>query len=249
LPLTVNLLGTVTVNVAGSGVTGSSTQTIVSGQTSFTMPFAYDGSAPRFVRTLTVTSAQATGSCSTTINVYVMPTVAINSPTANSFTNLTPVVSGTVTTGAGLTILAPGNLPCIPSVDGQGNWTCNGFTLSAGPVTLTTITVNEVGNQTVTVAFTAVAPPTIQILVPAPNSLTSLTPVGELGPITIGTAVTLLGPGNQACIPAVDGAGNWSCNSLTLTGQVTLTAIGQNVGGTATTTTTFTAIAAPTLGH
>nr|WP_293839332.1 Ig-like domain-containing protein [uncultured Arsenicibacter sp.] len=246
LPLTVNLLGTVTVNVSGSGVTGSSTQTIVSGQTSYTLPFAYDGSAPRFTRTISVTSAQATGSCSTTINVYVMPTVAINSPAANAQTNLTPTVSGTVTTLASLTIYGPGGQTCTPTVNGSGGWSCNSFAFTAGPVTLTAVTVNEVGSQTVTATFTAVAPPTIAILVPAPNSLTSLTPVVS-GTTTIGAAVTLLAPGGQVCNPTVDGGGNWSCSSLTLSGQVTLTAIAQNVGGTATTTTTFTAIAAPTL--
>ncbi|GAB4040316.1 beta strand repeat-containing protein [Spirosoma gilvum] len=245
-PLTVNLAGTTSVSVTGSGITGVSTQTILSGQTSFTLPFSYDGSSPRGVRSLTVTSAEATGSCSTTVLVHVMPTVAINSPTASSQTNLSPTVSGTVTTGASVTILAPGGQFCTPTVDGSGNWSCNSLTLPAGPVTLTAVAVNEVGSATATTTFIAVAPPTIAIDVPAPNSLTSLTPLVS-GTVTAGASVTLLAPGGQSCIPTVVGT-SWSCNSLTLTaGPVTLTAVASNIGGTTTTTTTFTAINPPTI--
>ncbi|MBN8821866.1 MULTISPECIES: Ig-like domain-containing protein [unclassified Spirosoma] len=245
-PLTVNLAGTTSVSVVGSGITGVSTQTILSGQTSFTLPFSYDGSSPRGVRSLTVTSAEATGSCSTTVLVHVIPTVAINTPTASSQTNLTPTVSGTVTTGASVTILAPGGQSCTPTVDGSGNWLCNSLTLTAGPVTLTAVAVNEVGSATATTTFLAVAPPTIAIQVPAPNSLTSLTPLVS-GSVTAGASVTLLAPGGQSCLPTVVGT-SWSCSSLVLTaGPVTLTAIASNIGGTATTTTSFTAINPPTI--
>ncbi|MVM29497.1 hypothetical protein GO755_05595 [Spirosoma sp. HMF4905] len=245
-PLTVNLIGTTTVSISGNGLTGTSTQTLVSGQTTFAMPVSYDGSGPRGIRSLTITSGEATGTCSTTVLIHVLPTVTINVPVAGSQTNLTPLISGTVTTGASVTLLAPGGQSCIPSVDGSGNWSCTGITLTAGPVTLTAIAVNEVGSATATTSFTAVAPPTIAILVPAPNSLTSLTPLVS-GTVTAGASVTLLAPGGQSCIPTVVGTG-WSCNSLTLTaGPVTLTAVASNVGGTATTTTTFTAVAPPTI--
>ncbi|QMW01778.1 hypothetical protein H3H32_28100 [Spirosoma foliorum] len=245
-PLTVNLLGTTTVSISGSGLTGVSTQTIVSGQTTFTMPISYNGSGPRGIRSLTITSGEATGTCSTTVLIHVLPTVAINVPVAGSQTNLNPLISGTVTTGASVTLLAPGGQSCVPVIDGNGNWSCTGITLAAGPVTLTAVAVNEVGSATATTSFTAVAAPTIAILVPAPNSLTSLTPLVS-GTVTAGASVTLLAPGGQSCIPTVVGT-DWSCSSLTLTaGPVTLTAVASNVGGTATTTTTFTAIGPPTI--
>lgn len=245
-PLTVNLAGTTTVSVSGSGLTGVSTQTILSGQTTFTMPFSYDGSGPRGIRSLTITAAEATGSCSTTITVYVLPTVVINTPVANSQTNLTPLVSGTVTTGASLTLLAPGGQYCTPTIDGSGNWSCSSLTLTAGPVTLTAVAVNQVGSATAVTSFTAVGPPTLAIVSPAPGSLTSVTPLVS-GTVTAGASVTLLGPSGQSCIPTVVGTA-WSCSSLTLTaGPVTLTAVASNIGGTATTTTTFTAINPPTI--
>jgi hypothetical protein len=245
-PLTVNLLGTTTVSVSGSGITGTSTQTIVSGQTTFSVPVSYDGSGPRGIRSMTITSGEATGTCSTTVLIHVLPTIAINTPVAGSQTNLTPIVSGTVTTGASVTVSGPGNQLCTPVVDANGNWTCLSFTFTAGPVTLTAVAVNEVGSATAITAFTAVAPPTIAITVPSPNSLTSLTP-NVSGTVTAGASVTLLAPGGQSCNPTITGT-DWSCNSLTLTaGPVTLTAVASNVGGSASTTTTFTAVAPPTI--
>jgi hypothetical protein len=69
IPITAATAGEVTLNVSGTGFTGTLTTTLTSGQTSVTIPITYDGTGAPGPVTLTINSSQATGSCSATATV------------------------------------------------------------------------------------------------------------------------------------------------------------------------------------
>ncbi|QMW01780.1 hypothetical protein [Spirosoma foliorum] len=95
-------------------------------------------------------------------------------------------------------------------------------------------------------AATVYPVPSVSFTNPAPNSLTSTTPVVN-GTATAGISLTISGPNGQSCVTTADaGTGAWSCSSLVLpAGPVTLTAIVGNPAGTATATRSFIAVAPP----
>jgi hypothetical protein len=75
VPMTGATAGTVTLNVAGTGFTGTLTTTLTAGQTSVTIPITYDGTGVSGSRTLTITSTAGVGTCSKAVTV-VCPTIA-----------------------------------------------------------------------------------------------------------------------------------------------------------------------------
>ncbi|MVM29498.1 hypothetical protein GO755_05600 [Spirosoma sp. HMF4905] len=95
-------------------------------------------------------------------------------------------------------------------------------------------------------AVTVYPAPSISFTNPAPNSLTSTTPLVS-GTATAGISLTISGPSGQSCVTTADvSTGAWSCSSMILpAGPVTLTAVAGNPAGTATATRSFTAVSPP----
>jgi uncharacterized repeat protein (TIGR01451 family) len=63
IPITVSSAGSVTVNVTGTGFTGTLTANVTMSTSSLTIPITYDGSGSEGTRALTITSSAATGAC------------------------------------------------------------------------------------------------------------------------------------------------------------------------------------------
>lgn len=69
VPISVTVPGSATFTVSGTNFTGTLTTNIALGQTSVTIPIAYDGLGLPGTRTLTISSNRATTTCSTTVTV------------------------------------------------------------------------------------------------------------------------------------------------------------------------------------
>ena len=72
IPLSNTTVGLANFTVSGNGFTGSHTTTLTTGQTSVTFPIKYDGSGAAGNHFVSITSPQATGTCS--MNILVVPT-------------------------------------------------------------------------------------------------------------------------------------------------------------------------------
>jgi hypothetical protein len=69
IPITSATAGSATLNVSGTGFTGSVTTNIAAGQTSVAIPITYNGTGAAGSRTLTITSSQGMGTCTTPVTV------------------------------------------------------------------------------------------------------------------------------------------------------------------------------------
>jgi len=250
VPVTGSTSGVVSLSVTGTGFTSNPlpyTTTITNGQTSILVPITYAGTGAAGSRTLSVvssyTSALGPGTCSPTVMVYAPPTIAIQSPAANTQTFLTPAVSGTATANTSVTVLAPGNSPCVVTVSGASTWTCTSLSLSPGPTTVTAVVTTIGGTASATVSFTALAPPC--------STPTGLTVTPSSVSLTIGqtTAFTAAGgsPGNLSWTinptigisPATSGTGaTTGALQLITAGTYTLTYTASNSTFPASCTTT-----------
>jgi hypothetical protein len=94
LGLTGTTAGIATFTVAGTGFTGSLTTTLTTGQTTVDMPITYDGTGVPRTQTLTVTSAEGTGTCTPSVSI-VCPTIA--APTLTVVQPNCTVATGTIT--------------------------------------------------------------------------------------------------------------------------------------------------------
>jgi hypothetical protein len=157
IPITTTRDGQVIVSVTGTGFTSvptSVTTTLVTSQTALSIPISYDGSSPTGTRTLTVTSTQATGSCSSTVAIIGLAdiTTSISQPTPSLIpgqTSTLPIsvsnigsaaTSGPITT----TLTIPDNVATPAS------FTSNGFACATvgSSVTCTSSAVIAVGAST-----------------------------------------------------------------------------------------------------
>jgi hypothetical protein len=89
IPMTSATAGSASFAVAGTGFIGSLSTTLTAGQASVAIPITYDGTGTAGSRTLTVTSAQGTGSCTPSVSV------------ASGATCATPTVGGTAAYAGG----------------------------------------------------------------------------------------------------------------------------------------------------
>ncbi|MEZ0538345.1 beta strand repeat-containing protein [Fibrella arboris] len=135
IPITTTRDGNITLtSVTGPGFTSvpaSVTSVLMTGQTTLSIPISYDGSGAIGNRTLTVTSPEATGSCSPVVPVVgladLTTSIGVPSPTlvANQTSSLPITVSNTgsaATTGPITTTLT---LPA--NVSAPATFTSNGF--------------------------------------------------------------------------------------------------------------------------
>ncbi|WP_461084716.1 Ig-like domain-containing protein [Spirosoma flavus] len=136
IPVTTTRDGQVIVSVAGPGFTASPTSatlTLVASQTALQIPISYDGSGSVGTRTVTVSSTQATGTCSSTIAVIGLPdlTLSLAQPTPSLLVGQTsnlPIIignagsaatSGPITT----TLIVPANV-VTPASFTSGGFAC-----------------------------------------------------------------------------------------------------------------------------
>ncbi len=181
------------------------------------------------------------------INVCNSP-IAITGPlNGTTVASLNPPISGTSSPGASVTVTGgPGSTggPCITTANASGVWSCSSITFPAGPasVTATDGTTTAVSNFTVAPASL----PTVAITGPA-NSTTTTSPLVS-GTATPGSIVTLTGPtGATLCSTTATAAGSWSCTVSVSPGSITITATACTSVGCSTATTSFTAVAPPTV--
>ncbi|MFD2574650.1 beta strand repeat-containing protein, partial [Spirosoma soli] len=134
IPITTTRDGQIVVaSVTGPGFTStpaSVTTSLATSQTALSIPIAYDGSGAIGTRTLTVTSAQATGTCSSTVAVIGLadPAISMAQPTPSLLSGRTsnlPVIvsnvgsaatSGPITT----TLTVPANIATPASFTSSG---------------------------------------------------------------------------------------------------------------------------------
>ena len=85
VPITGATDGVATVTVSGNGFSGTAAVNLAAGQTSFSVPLTFNGSGTAGNKTITVTCAQATGTCTPTIVVNpVIASFAFNCGTASA---------------------------------------------------------------------------------------------------------------------------------------------------------------------
>ncbi|GAB3991969.1 hypothetical protein GCM10028807_23780 [Spirosoma daeguense] len=164
IPITTNRDGQVVVSVSGTGFTSSPTSvttTLVASQTALSIPIAYNGSGSVGSRTLTVTSTQATGTCSSTVAVIGLPdlTLSLAQPTPSLLVGQTsnlPIVIGNIGSAATsgpitTTLIVPANV-ATPATFTSGGFAC----VTAGAnVTCTSSAVMGTGTSTtITVPIT-----------------------------------------------------------------------------------------------
>ncbi len=112
-------------------------------------------------------------------------------------------------------------------------------------LTVTSSYTSASGPGSCTAAATVYAPATITIVSPTAGTQTYLTPAIS-GTANIGASVTVLAPGNPACVVTASGTGSWTCTSLSLSpGPVTVTTVVTTIAGTASATVSFTALNPP----
>ncbi|WP_461136865.1 Ig-like domain-containing protein, partial [Spirosoma lituiforme] len=173
------------------------------------------------------------------------PTLAVTGPSGIQ-TSISPTVSGTATPGSVVSITGPGNATlCSTTATAGGSFSCV-VNVPTGPSTLTVTAANLSGTASTTTSFTALAPPTVAIN--GPSGVQTSTSPTVSGTATPGSVVAITGPGNATlCSTTATAGGSFSCVVSVTAGPVTLTATATNPGGTASTTTSFTAAGAPTL--
>ncbi|GAB3022968.1 cadherin-like domain-containing protein [Spirosoma pulveris] len=178
--------GPVSLTLSGTGfasVTSPVNLTLTAGQTSISIPLSYDGSGPAGVRTLSVSSAQATGSCSVTVSVANInaPTVVITGPAmGTTVASLNPPISGTATPGSSVTVTGPNGQSCITTAAiPSGTWTCTSLTFVNGPASVTAITSLSGVTSTPAVTNFTVAIPQPPLV--RPDSATTLVGVPVSG--------------------------------------------------------------------
>ncbi len=74
VPITGAVAGLITINVMGTGITGTLTTTLTNNQTQVTIPITYDGSGAAGARPLSITSSSGTGTCTPSATVTAAST-------------------------------------------------------------------------------------------------------------------------------------------------------------------------------
>lgn len=69
IPINVTSAGSATITVTGTNISGTLTTTLVSGQSSVTIPITYTGAGTEGSRVLTITSTSGTGTCSVSVPI------------------------------------------------------------------------------------------------------------------------------------------------------------------------------------
>jgi hypothetical protein len=138
IPITGATAGTATFAVSGAGFTGSVTTNIAAGQNSVSIPITFDGMGAAGSRTLTVTSAQATGTCTPSVIVDpLLATFGFNCATASTtgvfIANNTTGQTGTITIPITNTTLGLATF----AVSGNGFSGSYTTTLTAGQTSVT----------------------------------------------------------------------------------------------------------------
>lgn len=206
-----------------------------------TIPFVTSGPVA-----LTVTAAGPGGSTSQPLALTVVPApkVGLTGP-ANVATNLTPVISGTATLNAIVTLTGPGNTTlCSTTATASGTFSCT-VNVPAGPISVTAVASNPGGNSPAAVtSFTATGVPSLTVAPPVAGPTTQ--PV--TGTATPGSLVTITGPaGNTLCSTTAGTSGTFSCPVSLTNGTNNLTVTACNVSGCTSQPLTMTATSQPVL--
>lgn len=194
------------------------------------------------------TSSPATTSF-TVVALVSPPSLTVTSPVANTSTSTTPVIAGSATPGSVITITGPTGATLCSTTATSGTFACVLTSpLPAGPTTLTVTASGPGGTTSLPVAFTAVDTPTIVILSPA-NSTTQPAATNTVsGTASLGSTVVITTAGGSFPIVINPTTGAYLLTGLTFTPGVNIvTAVATNAGGTATATSTFTIVGAPTV--
>ena len=246
---------TVTVEITDSNGNVVETQTPVadgSGAWAFDAAALADGTYTVNAATSDTAGNTATAGPNTFTVDTTAPSVTITAPADNTVTSDgTPTVSGNVNeAGSTVTVTitdSNGNVieTQMPAVDAGGNWSFDATTLTNGTYTVTASATDAAGNvggdttSTFTVDSTA---PSVAITAPADNAnLSDTTPTvsGTVSEPTATVTVTITDSnGNviETQTPAVDGSGNWSFDTTTLTeGTYTAEATAVDSGGNTST--------------
>jgi hypothetical protein len=243
--------GSVVIITGGSGVQGGPVSVTIDGSGIWSTGESLTISAnPARSVTATVTNDFGSSQVATTFIVAAV-TVAIVSPAANSTVSTSPVISGTATAGAVVTVSGGAGStggPVSVTANGSGNWSTSGLTFAVGTQSVTAVASegSDVSNP-VTRDFVAVAaPPSVTISAPN-NTTTSTTPVIS-GTTTPGIPVVIVtpnptGPGTVTlCNTVSNGSGVFSCTLSVPAGPVTVTVIVGTEPSTTTAPISFTAI-------
>ncbi|MEZ0538337.1 Ig-like domain-containing protein [Fibrella arboris] len=180
-----------------------------------------------------------------TVQPATPPTVAILSPTEGGTATTTPTVSGTATPLASVTVLGPNSQSCVTTASASGTFACSSLIFPAGPQSVTAVVSTPDGTATDVNTFTVVGPASLTVAPTGP--LTTTAPVIS-GTATPGSLVTITGPGPVTlCSTTASASGTFACPVSVSAGPTTLTVTACLSGGCSTTTTSFTAIAPPTV--
>jgi hypothetical protein len=202
VPITNAVSGQVAVTVTGTGFTTSPSPlyiTLAAGQTTLNIPISYDGSTPINVRTVTITSPSATGSCSTSIPVVGIAdlTTSIGTPTPTltggqaSSLPITVSNAGTAPTSGTITakIVIPAGVT-VPATFTNNNYTCS---TTANLVTCTSSTAINNGSSTI---FNVPITPALSTVGTNLTFSDTVSVAGELN-TTNNTATLSVTPGGQ----------------------------------------------------
>jgi hypothetical protein len=69
IPINVTAVGSATITVTGTNISGTLTTALVSGQSSVTIPITYTGAGTEGSRVLTISSTSGTGTCSVSVPI------------------------------------------------------------------------------------------------------------------------------------------------------------------------------------
>ncbi|GAB3491443.1 hypothetical protein GCM10027341_04400 [Spirosoma knui] len=220
IPITTTREGQIVVaSVTGPGFTSipvSVTTTLITSQTALSIPIAYDGSGPLGTRSLTVSSPQGTGSCSSPVTVIGLAdlTASIGQPAPSLLPGRTSTLPisvsnvGTATSTGPITttLIIPDNVAAPATFTSNGfacvtagsNVTCtSSATLTAGSSTTYAVPVTPgAATAGTSLTFTHIVSITSEISVT--NNVTTLTvPVGstvtaapDAGTVSAGTGGT-----------------------------------------------------------
>ncbi|GAB3540812.1 hypothetical protein GCM10027577_05300 [Spirosoma fluminis] len=250
IPITTVRDGQIVVaSVTGPGFTSipvSVTTTLITSQTALSIPIAYDGSGPIGTRSLTVSSPQGTGSCSSPVTVIGLAdlTTSIGQPVPSLLPGRTSTLPisvsnvGTATSTGPITttLIIPDNVAAPATFTSNGfvcvttgsNVTCtNSTTLTAGSSTTYAVPVTPgAATAGTSLTFTHIVSITSEISVT--NNITTLTaPVGstvtaapDAGTVSAGTGGTAVA--NVVANDVVNGV----AATLTGPGNATISQIG-----------------------
>ena len=178
IPITTTRDGQVVVSVTGAGFTSSPTSvttTLVASQTALSIPIAFNGSGAIGTRSLTVTSSQATGTCSSTVAVIGLADLSLSlaqptpsllvAQTSNLPITISNVGSATTSGPITTTLIVPANVATPASFTSSGfacvtsgsNVTCTSTAIMAtGSSTTITVPITPgVATAGTTLSFTA----------------------------------------------------------------------------------------------